>query len=220
MRDYLTISNLSKAMALGGCVTLMSLPRLVQGGEPRWLYVSTAIFCLVLLAGAATAWGRCGGMLGLFPRGRRRLIGLSTGLAAGLLIVPLYTMWLDPWLSEALRHAGDADRLQLEFPDAPWKKVAIVLWAAGFQVLFFNAAAMSFLCRLTNNVPVALILAIVFRLFVSHLQFEDVPIDGTLAFALTHALVCAIGCILFARTGLMPVALFAAVLASRHFFQG
>ena len=75
-------------------------------------------------------------------------------------------------------------------------------------------------CRFRPVNAVALILAIVFRLFVSHLQFEDVPIDGTLAFALTHSLVCAIGCILFARTGLMPVALFAAVLASRHFFQG
>lgn len=220
MRSYLKYSNLSQAITLGGCVTLMSIPRLDQGGTPQWLYVAIAFLCLTLVAGAATAWGSCGGLVGLFPVGRRLAIGLGAALIGGLALFPVYTQWLDPWLKEALMHAGDADRLQLQFPDTLWKQVAVVLWIAGFQVLFFNAAAMSFFCRLTGRISVAIALAVALRVCVSYIQFASISMDNTLPFHVVHGLTCAIACLLFARAGLLPTSLFAAVPAMRHLWWG
>ena len=220
MRAYLQSSNLVKAMGLGGGVTVMALPRLLQGGDPAWLYVVIAFLCLTLVAGAATAWGSSAGMVGLFPRGRRRVAGLVAGGVAGVVLLPFLVLWFDPWLREALVCAGDATRVGFQFPDTAWTQVAIVLWAAGFQVLFFEAATMSFFCRLTRRWLIALTLAVAFRVFVGHLQLEGVPVGSPPAFFFMHGVTSAIGCILFSCGGLPSASLFAAVLAARHFWAG
>ncbi len=220
MRDYLQLSNLSRATRLGGIITLMSIPRLVQGNAPHWLYVFAAFLCLTLVAGAATAWGETGGMAGLFPRDRRLGVGLVFAVLAGILVGIIHSVALDPLLQEALVDSGNTDRLLLQFPNTIGKQVAIILWVAGFQALFFNAAAMSFLCRLTRRITIALPLAIAFRVFVSHLQLESLHLGAIVPYYAMNGISCAVGCMLFARAGLIPASLFAAILASRHVFQG
>lgn len=198
----------------------MAVPRLLQGGEPAWLYVGLAFLCMTFVAGAATAWGTTAGMVGLFPCRRRLVAGLIAGAVAGLVLIPVFVLWLDPWHKEALLRLDDTARLGLQFPDTPWQKVAIVLWAAGFQVLFFEAASMSFFCRLTGRLLIALSLAVAFRIFVSHLQMADLPVDSAMPFYLVYGLTSVTGCVLFARAGLPAASVFAASLAIRHFWAG
>jgi len=207
-------------MLLGGGITVMAVPRLVQGEAPAWLYVAAAFLCLTFVAGAATAWGTAAGMVGLFPCRRRLVAGLIAGGVAGVVLLPVFVLWLDPLLKEALLRLGDAARVGLQFPDRLWQKVAIVLWAAGFQVLFFEAATMSFFCRLTGRWLIALSLAVAFRIFVVNLQMADVPVNSTMPFHLVYGLTSVTGCVLFARGGLPAASLFAAVLAIRHFWTG
>ena len=193
MRTYLQISNLAKAVALGGCITILSIPRLIQGGTPHWLYITIAFLSLTLMGGAVGAWGTCAGMVGPFPAGRRLAIGLAAGLIAGLILLPVFACWLDPLHKEALVRSGDARQLSVQFPDTTWKQFAIVLWVSGFQVLFFCAATMSLFSRVTGRWPVALVLAIALRLYVTHRQFSSIAIDSPVPFYAVQAVAGVIG---------------------------
>ncbi|MDA0991967.1 MAG: hypothetical protein O3A51_14600 [Verrucomicrobia bacterium] len=216
MRTYISLPNLARAVVLGGGMTLLSIPRLLQGSLSPVLYVATALLCLTMLAGMMTAWSAAGGMTGFWPGARRRWVGCGVAVLLGAMLVPLLTQWLDPMIKQALIASGHTERLQLQFPETRWQQAALILWVAGFQVLFFTASAMSLFSRLTKRWPMALVLAVILRLSVAHVQFDNIPIASMGPIYGMHAVSTAISCTLFARAGLLPAILFALVLSLHH----
>jgi len=217
MRAYLDEANLLKALAVGAVATALCTPRLVVSPVPADLYIPLAFLLLTLLAGAVTAWGRCGGMVGAFPRGCRVWKWSFWAAVAGVALTPIYACWLDPMLKQALTAAGNTSRLRLQCPDTFSACLAAALWVVGFQVLFYDAAAMSFFSRLTKRWPIALALAVVLRIFITHRQFSTIPVESILPFHAMNCLASIGGCLFFARAGLPGAATFAFMLSLRRF---
>ena len=219
MRDYLSLGNLWKAVLLGAAVTLMSIPRIIQGGMPVAPFAMLALFGMTLISGAATAWGEKGGMCGLFPGWRRTGIGL--GLAALLTIIaaPISCLWLDPRLYGAIEATGDTKALTLAYPDTAAGKIASVLWSGGFHVMFFVIAGMSFLARLTGKATVSIAIIVVFRVAVGLYKAQEAGMtDHVSLLLLLSAVQTACSCLLFARTGLLPTMVFAMGMETHLFF--
>lgn len=83
MRDYFCVNNAVRATLLGGVVTLMALPRIVQAGGPVALRAVACLVCMSLVAGAVTAWGKRAGMPGPFPPRAETLQGLGVAVVSG-----------------------------------------------------------------------------------------------------------------------------------------
>ncbi len=212
MRDFLSESNLRKAVPLAAILTLMTIGRLVQGGRPLAYYLPMTFLVTTLMAGAVTAWGQCAGMPGF--RTDRRTFAMGAAVAAGLslLALPLSLFWLDPILKPALQRASPA-AFALTYPPTVGGCLALLLWSTGFQTLFLQAAPMSLFARLTGRRAVAVSLCVALRIFVTHLQTAEVGMaaeSGLLA--ASAAVATAAGCIVFARFGLAPAMLLAAGL--------
>ena len=219
MRDYLSIGNLWKALLLGAVMTVMSIPRIVQGGMPLGPYVPGAFFAMTLVSGAATAWGGKGGMCGLFPGGRRMWVGFGLAVLLTIVGTPIYCLWLDPVLYAALAATGDVKMLALRYPDAIVGKLSLMLWSGSFQVMFFAVAGMSFLTRLTGRPWISGALVVLFRVAVGLYQISEAGVtDSIPVFLLGSAVATACSCALFARTGLPPVMAFAMGLNLHLFF--
>ena len=217
MRAYLNEANLRKALAVSAVATALCTPRIVLSPVPADLYIPLAFLVLTLLAGAVMAWGRCGGMVGAFPRGHR-IWKWSLGAAvAGGALTPIYAYWLDPMLKQILTAAGNTSRLQLQCPNTFSACLAAALWVVGFQVLFYDAAAMSFFSRLTKRWPIALALAVALRIFVTHRQFSTIPVESVWPFHAMNCLASIGGCLFFARGGLPGATAFAFMLSLRRF---
>lgn len=219
MRDYLTLPNLRAALALGTLITVMSVPRIVQGGMDVMLYVPAALTSMTLVAGAATAWSRQGGMCGLFPERRRMWIGIGIAAALSLLALPLGAC-LAPVFEDAMRESMRPERVELHYPATAGGCFASMLWAASFETMFFSAAATSLLARLSRRQWVAVSMTTVLRLGVTWrtLALTGV-VDAQALFYATSGTAAFIGALLFARAGLPATMVFAAGLQLHLFLH-
>jgi len=216
VRQYLTISNMRKAAALGGAVTLMSVPRMLQGGMDLALYVPAALAGMTLVSGAATAWSDRAGMHGLFPERRRLIAGLGVGSAAAGALALAYLFWPDPLFRSVIIGSGKPEVIALQYPATVGGVLALALWGAGFETTFFRAAAMSFFGRLTGRLWMTIALAVALRIFVTCKYLAGAGIvDHPGLFLAAAALTGTISSFLFARYGLPAPMLFSAVLALR-----
>lgn len=220
MRDYISISNLWKAAIIGGVVTLMSLPRIIQGNMELWLYLPVAFGGMTLSAGAATAWSDRAGMCGLFPDRRRIFAGIGMAVILVSVITPIYFFWLDSVFRNAIVATGDSKLLMLRYPATLGGCVAVVLWSASFETIFFRAAAMSFFARLTGRQWVAVAGAVVLRVFVICKQLPEAGIvDAMPLFIACTVITSAVSCVLFARWGLPGAMVFSAGLNTHLFIS-
>lgn len=216
MSVYFSEDNLRKALWLSAIVTLMSWPRIVAGGLDPWLFVLAAGVSLTLVAGAATAWGRQGGMVGLFPERRLMARGCGWAVILALLFLPFLYV-LDPVLRQGLEQAGDPIRLRLAYPDTVRGCLALILWSAGFETLFFVAATSAFIVRVTGHCGVGIAGALAVRLGVTWQQVGQVGLDDQRAMFLLAAAATLLPAVwIFMRGGLPPAMAFAALLAARH----
>jgi hypothetical protein len=213
MRTFLPMPNLYRAMGMAVVVTGMSAPRIVQAGiEPRIL-IPASFLLMTFVCGAVTAWGTSAGMPGIVTDRRTFLQGALVAVALTLIILPIQILWTDPVIYKALLECSKPAAADLAFPPTQEGRVALLLWAAGFQVMFLQAAPMSLFARLTNRRYLALGLCLLFRVYVAHRQIADVGMaDAVPLFLLSNILCAAAGCLLFARFGLAPTILFAAGL--------
>ncbi|MFO7870388.1 MAG: hypothetical protein R6V03_03035 [Kiritimatiellia bacterium] len=219
MREYLSLSNLRRALPVAGAVTMLSIPRILQGNLPVVLYTIAAFLSLILLSGAATAWGRKGGMAGLFPERRRMLFGVMLGAGLAVLVLPLYLAWVDPALHRAVTAAENPEVLRLRYPATTGGRFALVLWTAGFEIMFFQAFLMSFAARLTGRQSIAIACSVALRLYVTHLGLMEAGVSGEYPLFMTSAGVSALACaVLFARFGFPASAVFSAGTSLHVFF--
>lgn len=219
MRQYLSLSNLWKAMALGFVITMMAVPRILQGRMDPYVFVPAAFFATTLLAGAGTAWEKYGGMCGMFPNKRRLLAGMAIACMLAALLIPVQLLWIDPAFLTALRCLGDSELIRLRFPPTIAGRLALVLWVAGFETLFFQVGAMSFFARLGGNQWIAVTAVCAFRMFVtSKFMAQYGIVDSTSILMAAAAVSAALSCALYARTGLPASMVFAAVY-NLHLFS-
>lgn len=209
MRDYLSFPNLRKAALLGAGMTVMSTPRIILAGLPV-SYIAAAYAGLILFGGMATAWSHYAGMKGLVASRRETLTGLAVAAGLLLLLVPVQAKCLNPVFKEKLVSIGNTDALDLLFPKTLKAGIALMLWAMSFEPLFFQAAVMSFFAKLTKQIRVTILLAVMVRLLVAMLKLGEIGIaSGDLFILLCVGIVALISCVLFALYGLPAVMLLA-----------
>jgi len=213
MREYLTQSNLYKALGLGAIVTAMAVPRILHGRMDPMLYVPAAFMAMTLIAGAGTAWGDRGGMCGLFPGRRRTLAGIGIALLVILVLIPVHLLWIDPCLMKAFSRISDPDVVRLRYPTTLGGMMALMLWTAGFETFFFQVGGMSFCARLTGNQWVAVVFVSTFRMLVTNRFLVQYGIvDYVPLFLVGSAVTGALAAVFFARAGLLATMVFAAGL--------
>lgn len=211
MRDFFSESNLVKASGLAAVVTVMSVGRLIEGGRPPGLFIPATFLLLVFICGAVTAWGTRAGMAGIVTDRSTFLRGAAAAGILSLVALPVHVLWLDPLLRGAL--AAKPQFLELSYPTTPRGCMASLLWSAGFQVMFLQAAPMSLFARLTNRRSVAMAMCIALRAYIATRQVGLIGIaDHGALFVLCAVAATAAGCAVFARFGLGPTMLLAAGL--------
>lgn len=219
MRRYLSEANLIRAALMASVMTALSVPRILYWGVPLAPYALAAFFAMVLLSGAATAWGRDGGMVGLFPERRRLFCGMAIAVALVIVILPLQLQWITPILREGLDAAGKTEAIRLRFPHSFWGKLGLMLWSVGFEMMFLQASLISFLARLLRHQWRALAVAFALLALISHAIISPLELGS-----ITPPLIWAgafsnlIGCWLFARFGLPATMTYAGGLCVHHFF--
>ena len=215
MQQFLAQENLKQAVALSAMVTLLSWPRLAEADRPPALLI--ILFVLVfLMAGAATAWGAHGGMAGAFPERRRILAGVVVAFGAAVVLAPIQILWIDGPVKSAMTDAGAGMRVTMSFPATISGVLALVAWSASFETLFLRASTMAVLARVFRRGWVAIAGAVALRLWVTHLNVQNIQPAGPAYFyavALADGLA---GSLLFARFGLPAASLFAALMSARH----
>jgi len=221
VKKYLSITNFRRAAGIGGLAGLMALPRILEGGGPVISRVVAVFPAMILAAGAATAWGDTGGLCGVLPdRDRVRRMVLIAAVM-GVVLLPLQ-FWVDAGLAEALIGSEDTAMLSLAFPGSVASCLSLILWGAGFETLFFKAATMSFVARVTRRQWAAVMCAVIFGMAVGWLKLDAAGVDlgpmGNVRLA-AIGLVSVLGCVLYARGGLPAAMVFVAVLDVRHLLR-
>ncbi len=219
MRDYLSVSNLWYASIIGVVISLMSLMRMMQGGINVFIGMPAMFFAMTLTGGMVTAWGHKAGMNGIFPDKRTVTGGLVLAICAACIFAVLSYFLIDPVARHIMRVSGNSKLLSIMAPRSVSGCVGLVLWVSGFEVMFFEAGAMSFFARLTGSKGIAVLGAVCFRMYVVFERLSNIGVHDEIAFFLVNAAAgTAIGCLLFARAGLPATALFSAVTSLRYFF--
>lgn len=220
MREFLDESNLARAAMVSAGTTLAALPRILQAGTAPVL-LGVALFILTLfVAGAATAWGTKGDLRGLFPVWSNLAPALLFSAACALVLIPLFLFVFDPHMTQRLAEAGANDLLARSFPEQAGEILALALWAAGFETLFFLAGTMSTVARLSGQAWTAVVCAVLLRLFISSRQFMEAGLDaGDFALYTAPLLAGTAASLLYARGGWPAAGLFALLMAGRHFFH-
>ncbi len=212
MREYLSLSNLRRASLLGSLVTLMSIPRIMQAGMDLTFYVPAALTSMILVSGAATAWGRHAGMCGLFPGRRRMWAGIGIATTLSLLLLPVYECCY-PFFERAIQESSRPGLAALQYPTTIGGCLALMLWSAGFETMFFRAATISLLARLSHRQWVAVSLSVILCLGATQMSLAAAGIkEARWAFYASAAAANLVGVLLFARTGLPAAMVFAAGL--------
>ncbi len=219
MRVFASESNLIKASVLAAVVTVISVGRLVEGGKSLGLFVPAIFLLMTFIAGAVTAWGQKADMAGIVTSRQVLIRGIVIAALISAVALPAHIFWLDPVLRNALAGAKNPSLLELSFPPTNTGRISLVLWMAGFQVMFLVAAPMSLFARLTNRQSVSFALCIALRAYLTSRQvaLHGVGENGAL---LVLVSVCenAAQCFVFARNGLAPAMLLAAGLQAHVFF--
>lgn len=218
MREYLALSNLVKALLLGGIAAAMAMPRIVQAGMNPVLGGVTAFVAMTMIGGMVSAWNKKAGMAGLFPAWQKCLGGVAVALVAGCCVSVLSLYVIDPVVKHVFSVTGNGKSLELMFPDSTKECVGLLLWSAGFEILFFEAGAMSFFARLTNNSSVSVLGAAGLKMFVVFNRLSGLGITDEIPFfVISSGAISAMACILFAKSGLPATVVFSIVLSLRHF---
>jgi hypothetical protein len=218
MRTYLSTHNLLHASILGAAVTVLAIPRILVGGLSPLLFIPAAFLSMTLISGMATAWGKRAGMCGLFPERKRALQGIGVAVVLLLMLIPVCVLWLDRAIYDAARASGDSYFLKMLFPSTVAGALALVLWAIGFETMFFEVAAMSYFSRLVGRQWIAVVLSVVLRGVVTYARLAGVgATDSAWLFLGSVSVAAVIGCVLFARFGLPAAMVFSAGLAMRSF---
>ncbi|MFT5240871.1 MAG: hypothetical protein ACI9X0_001848 [Kiritimatiellia bacterium] len=215
MRAYLQISNLKRSIILGGIVALAAAPRIFLADQAVAVLVPSAFLLMTLVAGAVFAWGSKGGMVGAFPERSVMQRGLCVAVVLGVVGGVARMVWGDDQLREVLEQEGSARAFELGFPADVPGKIALVLWCAGFQVLFLQAGTMAFLTRILRRWEFALITVGFGRVFVTHLQFAEMGVTPIVSMYLFGTLATLVGATLFARGGFLAAVVFAILLEMR-----
>ncbi len=216
MRTYLTISNFRRATMLGLVCSIMALPRILQAQEGKLLLLVAVLPSLTLAAGAATAWGHMGGLCGVFPDRKTTMKGMAIAVIVGLPAAAVL-FWTDHALMDVLIAFGDQDKLRMTFPPDLTGCLALMLWSGGFATLFFVASTMSFACRITRRVWIAIMCVVFMKGLVRCLALNAMGLDPMHADVFLDGIVMgAAGCLLYARAGFPAAMVFAMVLESRH----
>ena len=214
MRDYAHLGNLKRAACLGVILAVMSIPRLLDAGMSMSTHLPAAFLAMTLVSAAATAWGGKSGLRGLFPPKPILLKGMLIALLLALCSLPIKIYLSDPILKASL----PPRMLALSFPATTLGVIGLILWASGFENMFFNVAAPSYFTRLSRNMWLAIVLSASFRTFVSSRAMIAADIQSPHLLML-NAISCFIACTLFATYGLPAAALFTAIAATSVIFS-
>lgn len=209
MREYANLGNLKRASILGALIAVMSMPRLADAGMSMSTYLPAAFLAMTLVSTAATAWGDKSGLQGIFPSKRLQLRGILIALLLGLCALPIKILLTDP----ILRCSLPTRMMNLAFPATTIGVIGLILWASGFENMFFNVAATSYFTRLSRNMWLAIVLSASFRTFVSSRILMAAGIQSPLILSL-NAITCFIASTLFATSGLPAASIFTAIAAS------
>jgi hypothetical protein len=141
--------------------------------------------------------------------------GLWAGLILGFAMGVIYHLYLDPVLRTALASTSGPKALSLRYPLSLTGGLALILWVAGFETMFFQAGSLSFFSRLTPHAWLAIVGAVSFRTMVTSLQISQAGVvDAFPLFLVQAAATSTVACILFARAGLPAAMLFAATVTA------
>lgn len=219
MKEFAREENLKRALLFGALLTLLSIPRLVEVDlalPPPGLILFT-FGVMTFASGAAMAWQHHGGMAGLFPGKRRTALGTGWAVIAGLVLLSAF-FFIDPLLPRELAANAAYQRWGIVYPENEAEVISRILWSAGFQTMFFTAAAMAVFCRVTRNVWVSLLIVLCGRMLITAYRLTALELQAIIPpFLLITALFAIVSCLLFARYGLIPAAACAATIESRHF---
>jgi hypothetical protein len=220
MRDYLTVANFTRAFALAAAMTVMALPRLaIARPKDLVLNAAAALAAMILVSGAATAWEKKGGLAGLFPSRGTMLKGTVLASVLGLAGLLIYLFWLDRLVFGIMEARLDSSTLLLRYPDTIWGGLALVLWTAGFETMFFYAATVSFWSKVFNNAYPAIAMTVLGRVFVTYVQVTSLGLHDSRGIFLLGSMFSAIvSAFLFARTGLVSAMIFNGLLALHLLF--
>lgn len=156
----------------------------------------------------------------MFPEWARLWRGMAMACLFGGLLLLVAIRWIDPVVRPAMESAGPVSWVRLRYPTTVYGKWALVLWSAGFETVFFQGAAMSFLARLTKRPSPAVIGATVLRTLVAIRQLEAVDIgDPAGLIVVATATGAFAACFVFSWGGLPSAMLFSAIV-SLHVFAG
>jgi len=183
------------------------------------LYVPAALTSMTLVSGAATAWSHHAGMCGLFPERKRMWIGVAIAVTLSALLLPVYE-WASPHFERAMQGASRPDLIRVQYPSTVGGCLALMLWAAGFETMFFRAATVSLLARLSQRQWVAISLTVLLCVGIMRLRLNAAGItDMRPAFYAAAAGANLVGALLFARTGLPATMVFFAGLQLHLFLR-
>jgi hypothetical protein len=136
------------------------------------------------------------------------------------IILPLYIAWIDPLLLPAIKASGDVKMLAIRYPSTLPGQLALFLWAAGFEAMFFQGGIMSVIARATGSQWVAVAVSVGVRTLVTASQLSELNIPNAQAFLMSaSSLVTLISCILFARFGFPATMIFSAGICLHVLFQ-
>ncbi|MBN1268046.1 MAG: hypothetical protein JXB04_00520 [Kiritimatiellae bacterium] len=219
MREFLSESNLKRAVMLSLPCTLASVPRVMYGQLNPWFFVPAAFLSLTFAAGMATAWGHRAGLTGLWPERQRLVRGLVIATLAALVLTPA-ALAVDPILESAFAHARDPGMVGLQYPDTAGGVTALLLWAAAFETVFFVAAAAAFFARISGRTWMVIVGPVILRAAVACIQLSGGHVTEAVPLLLAGvAATTALTCVLFARYGLPAASIFIAILSARLFLR-
>lgn len=216
MSGYFSLDRLLKAGALSAAITLMAVPRIMVGRLDMVASVAVAFMAMTLIAHSAWIWEHSAGMAGMFPERGRCLVGLAVAALLGALLLLIRLVYLDPVYEFALTRGGQDATFVLRYPDTMFGAVALVLWVAGFETMFFLAGVVAFFARLSRRQWVAIAGATGVRLLVTGLQLSQSGTnDATPLFVVGIMVTTALGALIYVRAGLPAAMLFSAIVSAR-----
>jgi len=219
MRNFVSENNLFKAAGLATVLTFMSVGRLIHGGYPLGIFLPLFFVVMIFVSGAVTAWSQYANMPGIITDRRTFLYGAGIAVALSLLALPVYVYWLDFPLRKALLSMARSSAADLAYPSTTGKCLSLLLWSAGFQTMFLEAAPMSLFARLTGRQSIAVTLCLVLRTYIAYRQMTDAGMVSHLPLFIFPSLAANLaGCILFAKFGLAPAMILSAGLTLHVFF--
>jgi len=220
MRDYLRVENLCRAFGLAVVVTIMSAPRVLVLGVPPALYIPTTLIAMTIVAGAATAWSRYGALNGLFPRPASAKSAYILAPVLGLTVFPILLFTITPATLETVSSTVPSHLVQSSYPNTFPHCLALILWSAGFELLFFIAAPISLSARLLPRfhfwpgfAAAAALRVLVIILKIPAGTLPHIYLVLLFIYTLTGT---AILCRLFTRGGLPPCLIFISLADLHH----